>query len=196
MAIEGAGSARIVLVGRRRDRPPADGGPRPPATGPRQRPVSAPRQRPATDAPARPATGAQQRPAATARESREAGEPSAWTVRRLVNGASLGGIATVAGGVVFQRNFEFLGNNNAPVLAMGFGLFVVGMIVFTLCLIGLAAAAARALLAGPGRGAVALAALAPTAVLAALFAAGVVSLAFPALFAIVVVGGLTIALRG
>jgi hypothetical protein len=120
---------------------------------------------------------------------------SGWTVRRLINGASLGGIATVAGGLVFQRNFQLFGDNNPLLLAMGFGLFVVGMIVFTLCLIGLAAAAVRSLVATRGWGAAALAGLAASAPLLLLGAAGVVSFAFPALFVLMVTGGFVLALK-
>ena len=152
MATEGQGSARIVLVGRRPERPPA-----------------------------RPGSG---------------GRTSGWTVRRLINGASLGGIATVAGGLVFQQNFRLLGDNNPFLLAMGFGLFVVGMIVFTLCLIGLSAAAVRSLVASRGWGAAVLAGLAVSSPLFVLSAAGVVSLAFPALFVLMVTGGFVLALKG
>jgi hypothetical protein len=134
----------------------------------------------------RPADGAPQRPV------RESG----WTVRRLMNGASLGGIATVAGGLVFQRNFQLFGDNDAVLLAMGFGLFVVGMVVFTLCLIGLAAAAVRSLVATRGWAVAALAGLAAATPLLLLGAAGVVSFAFPALFAMMVAGGFVLALKG
>jgi hypothetical protein len=116
-------------------------------------------------------------------------------VRRLINGASLGGIGTVAGGLVFQRNFQLFGDNNAQLLAMGFGLFVVGMIVFTLCLIGLSAAAVRALVASGGWGAATLAALAPAIPLFLLWGVGLLSYAFPALFVIIVAGGFALALK-
>ena len=124
------------------------------------------------------------------------GRPSGWTVRRLMNGASLGGIATVAGGLVFQQNFQLLGDNNPLLLAMGFGLFVVGMLVFTLCLIGLSAAAVRSLVASRGWAAAVLAGLAAASPLLLLSAAGVVSFAFPALFVLMVTGGFVLALRG
>ena len=120
---------------------------------------------------------------------------SGWTVRRLMNGASLGGIATVAGGLVFQQNFRLLGDNNPLLLAMGFGLFVVGMIVFTLCLIGLSAAAVRSLVASRGWAAAVLAGLAASSPLLLLGAVGVVSLAFPALFVLMVTGGFVLALK-
>lgn len=116
-------------------------------------------------------------------------------MRRLVNGASLGGLATVAGGLVFQKNFRLFGDNDKALLAMGFGLFVVGMVVFTLCLIGLAAAGMRSLSASRGWGIAVVAAVAPTVAFALLAVTGVLSFAFPALFAIIVAGGFVLALR-
>ena len=121
--------------------------------------------------------------------------PSGWTVRRLINGASLGGIATVAGGLVFQQNFQLLGDNNPLLLAMGFGLFVIGMIVFTLCLIGLSAAAVRSLVASRGWAAAVLAGLAASSPLLLAGAVGVVSFAFPALFVLMMTGGFVLALK-
>ena len=118
-----------------------------------------------------------------------------WTVRRLINGASLGGIATVVGGFVFQRNFQLFGDNSAVLLAMGFGLFIVGMVVFTLCLIGLAAAAVRSLVATRGWGTAVLAGLAASAPPLLLGLTGVVSFAFPALFMVMVTGGFALALK-
>jgi hypothetical protein len=134
-------------------------------------------------------------PAEVVARPRGGARPSGWTVRRLINGASLGGIATVLGGLVFQKNFQFLGDNNPLLLAMGFGLFVIGMIVFTLCLIGLSAAAVRSLVATRGWGAAALAGVAASAPLVALGAAGLVPLAFPALFVLMVTGGYVLALK-
>jgi len=140
-------------------------------------------------------TGEPQRPVSARPRPRDDARPTGWTVRRLINGASLGGIATVAGGLVFQKNFQLFGDNNAQLLAMGFGLFVVGMIVFTLCLIGLSAAAVRALVVSRGWGAAALAALAVSSPLLLLGVAGIVSYAFPALFVLIVTGGFVLALK-
>jgi hypothetical protein len=134
-------------------------------------------------------------PAEAVARPRGGARPSGWTVRRLINGASLGGIATVAGGLVFQKNFQLLGDNNSTLLAMGFGLFVVGMVLFTLCLIGLCAAAVRSLVASRGWGAAALAGLAASTPLLLLGAAGVVSFAFGALFVLMVTGGFVLALK-
>lgn len=120
---------------------------------------------------------------------------SGWTVRRLVNGAALAFLATIAGGLVFQKNFQLFGDSNRQLLAMGFGLFVVGMVVLTLCLIGLAAAAIATLIAGQGMPAALILTLAPAVPLVLLNQIGVISYAFPAMFVIIVAGGFTLALR-
>ncbi|MEA2156434.1 MAG: hypothetical protein QOE11_2574 [Solirubrobacteraceae bacterium] len=133
-------------------------------------------------------------PGARVREARSS-VASGWTVRRLVNGAWLAGVATIAGGLVFQKNFQLFGDNNRQLLAMGFGLFVVGMVVLTLCLIGLAAVAVRALVAGQGWPAAILLLFAPAVPLVGLNMLGVISYAFPALFVIIVAGGFTLALK-
>jgi hypothetical protein len=78
---------------------------------------------------------------------------------------------------------------------MGFGLFLVGMIVLTLCLIGLAARAARSMIANLGLAAALVLALAPLVPLVLLKAIGLLPFAFPALFAIIVAGGFTLALK-
>jgi hypothetical protein len=170
MASEGQGSARIILVPRERDvRPPAD--PAPPLIA-GSVPERAPRER-----------------------TRVAAVASGWTVRRLINGAALAGLATIAGGLVFQKNFQLFGDSNRQLLAMGFGLFVVGMVVLTLCLIGLAAAGVRALVANQGWPAAVLLAFAPAVPLVLLNMIGVLSYAFPAFFVIIVAGGFALALK-
>ncbi len=168
MASDGQGSARIILVGRSGD----------------ARPVSEPSQ-----------PRQFERPAERPRPAGAAVAGKGWTVRRLVNGAVFSGLATIAGGLVFQKNFQLFGDNNRQLLAIGFGLFVVGMIVLTLCLIGLAAAAVRTLIAGQGMAAAVLLSLAPAVPLVLLNKLGVLSYAFPALFVIVVAGGFTLALK-
>jgi hypothetical protein len=167
-----ANDGRIILVGRSG----ADVA-RPPAEPPRP-PVMAP---PAAPSPTRP--------------SPPAGRESGWTVGRLVNGAALAFVATLAGGLIFQKNFQLFGDNNRQLLAMGFGLFLVGMIVLTLCLIGLAARAARSMIANLGLAAALVLALAPLVPLVLLKAIGLLPFAFPALFAIIVAGGFTLALK-
>lgn len=120
---------------------------------------------------------------------------SGWTVQRLINAASLGGVAVLVGGLIFQRNFRVLGGDHRALLAMGFGLFAIGMVVLTLGLIGLAAAGVSALIAGQGMAAAVLLAFAPLIPLILLNALGVLSFAFPAFFVIVVAGGFALALR-
>jgi hypothetical protein len=167
MANEGQGSARIVLVGRTsQPRPPADA-----AELPGPAPSEPPRARP--------------------QERVTAG----WTTRRLINGAALAGLSTIAGGLVFQKNFQLFGDNNRQLLAMGFGLFVVGMVILTLCLIGLAAAGVRALVASQGWPAAVILLLAPAVPLVLLNMIGVLSYAVPALFVIIVAGGFALALK-
>jgi hypothetical protein len=171
MATEG-GQGRIILVGRTPDaRPPAE----PPAPAP---PPRAPRDR-------------ERRP----RERSGAAAASGWTARRLINGALLAGLATIAGGLVFQKNFQLFGDNNRQLLAMGFGLFVVGVVVLTLCLIGLAARGVHAIVAGQGWAAAVVLGYAPAIPLVLLNAVGVLSYAFPAFFVILVTGGFALALK-
>jgi hypothetical protein len=172
MATEG-GQGRIILVGRTPDgRPPAQ----PPAPPPPRDGGRTPRER---------------RP----RERPGGGAASGWTVRRLMNGALLAGLATIAGGLVFQKNFQLFGDNNRQLLAMGFGLFVVGMVVLTLCLIGLAARGVRAIVAGQGWAAAVVLGYAPAIPLVLLNVIGVLSYAFPAFFVILVTGGFALALK-
>jgi len=172
-----ANDGRIILVGRS-----GTDVARPPAAEVASAPAPAP-----VPVTARP----QPRRAPAAADGREA----AWTVGRLVNGAAAAFVATLVGGLIFQKNFQLFGDSNRPLLAIGFGLFVVGMIVLTLCLIGLAATAARALIASQGLLAALLLALAPLVPLVLLKAIGLIPFALPALFAIVVAGGFTLALR-
>lgn len=168
-----ANDGRIILVGRPDSdvaRAPAQP-PRPPVTA-----QTAPR-----GAPARP-------PASAPRAS-------GWTVGRLVNGAALSFVATVVGGLIFQKNFQLFGDNNRQLLAAGFGLFVVGMVVLTLCLIGIAARGVHKIVAGQGWGAAVLLGYAPAIPLVLLNMIGVLSYAFPALFLIIVSGGFALALK-
>lgn len=120
---------------------------------------------------------------------------SGWTVRRLIKGAALAGVGTVAGGLIFQKNFQLFGDNNRQLLAMGFGLFVVGMVVLTLCLIGLVAAGVRALVASQGWAAAVLLLFAPAVPLVLLNMLGVIPYAFPSLFVIIIAGGFALALK-
>ena len=64
-------------------------------------------------------------------------QQTGWTLRRLTIAGALGAGATLLGGVMFISKFGVLGGNDSPVLAMGFGLFVIGMVVFCAALIAL-----------------------------------------------------------
>jgi len=180
MATDG-GQGRIILVGRTRDaRPAAEPAPPPTVREPPREPRE-PREPPRERAPRE-------------RAPRVRTE-SAWTPRRLINGALLSGLATIAGGLIFQRNFQLFGDNNRQLLAAGFGLFVVGMVVLTLCLIGIAARGVHKIVAGQGWGAAVLLGYAPAIPLVLLNMIGVLSYAFPALFLIIVSGGFALAVK-
>jgi hypothetical protein len=175
MSTEGA-DGRIILVTRPREaRPPA------------AEPAAPPRQRTSEREPVRMA-----KPERTPRERPAA---SNWNARRLINGALLAGIATVVGGLIFQKNFQLFGDNNRQLLSIGFGLFVVGMVVLTLCLIGLAARGVRRVVAGQGWPAAVIIGYAPTVPLVLLNMVGILSYAFPAFFVIIVTGGFALALK-
>lgn len=147
---------------------------------PEQRPAAEPERRPVSEQPRARAGGA---------------AAPGWTVRRLIDGAALALVGTVAGGLIFQKNFQLFGDNNRQLLAMGFGLFVVGMVVLTLCLIGLAAAGVRALVASQGWAAAVLLLFAPAVPLVLLNMLGVLPYAIPSLFVIIVAGGFALALK-
>ena len=186
MANDGHGSGRVVLVGRPRAARPAAASPPPP-------PEVAPVPRRLSEPVVAPPASREGRPRARARAG--SGGESHWTARRLLNGALLAGLATVGGGLIFQKNFRLFGDNHSQLLAMGFGLFVVGMVVLTLCLIGLAALAVRAIVAGQGWPGAIVLGFAPTVPLVALNMLGVLSYAFPAFYVIIVAGGFALALK-
>jgi hypothetical protein len=185
MSTEGA-DGRIILVTRPREaRPPA------------AEPAEPPRQRTSEREPVRMAKPERTPRARTprARTPQERPAASNWNARRLINGALLAGIATVVGGLIFQKNFQLFGDNNRQLLSIGFGLFVVGMVVLTLCLIGLAARGVRRVVAGQGWPAAVIIGYAPTVPLVLLNMVGILSYAFPAFFVIIVTGGFALALK-
>ena len=177
MATEG-GEGRIILVRRTRDARPAVEPEAPPLL------MSPPAREREREEPRVPRERAPRR-----------WTESAWTPRRLINGALFSGMATVAGGLVFQHNFQLFGDNNRQLLAAGFGLFVVGMVVLTLCLIGIAARGVHTIVAGQGWAAAVVLGYAPAIPLVLLNMVGVLSYAFPALFLIIVSGGFALALK-
>lgn len=167
MSSSGAGSQRIVVLG---------GRPRPPETEPeRERDVHPPPQPPVSQ------------------HSIE--RRSAWTTRRLTVAAGLGGAATIAGGVMFLSKFGGLGSNGSPLMAMGFGLFVIGMVVFCAALIALLGTGICVLAERRGWALAAMAVFAPLALAWALWGLGAVGYAVPAVLSLVLIGGLVISLK-
>ncbi|HEX8157027.1 MAG TPA: hypothetical protein VF526_06530 [Solirubrobacteraceae bacterium] len=126
---------------------------------------------------------------------RPAAGGTGWTIHRLMLGASLGGVATLLGGILFKQNFTLLTGSRGPLLAIAFGLFVIGLVVFFGCLIGLAAGAIRILADRRGWMATALVLLAPACVVFALWGAGAYGFMYPALFTLLVSGGALLAIR-
>jgi hypothetical protein len=117
-----------------------------------------------------------------------------WTLHRLMVGASLGGVATLLGGILFKQNFTLLTGSRGPILAIAFGLFVIGLIVFFGCLIGLAAAGIRTVSTRHGWVVTSLGLLAPACLVFALWGAGAYGFMYPALFTLLVTGGILIAI--
>jgi hypothetical protein len=196
MATEGPGSSRIILVDRRTGTVAPVDPPEPALDELRvTRATAAPAPAPLpTFAPPVLREREQERQRTSERAAVSTGA-SAWTVRRLVNGAVFSGLATVFGGLIFHKNFQLFGASNRPLLSLGFGLFVVGMVIFSLSLIGLAAAAVRSIVAGQGWPAAAILMLAPIVPLVLLNMIGLVPVAVPSLFVIIVAGGFTLALK-
>ena len=120
---------------------------------------------------------------------------SAWTTRRLIVFGAGGAAAAVAGALVFVSKFGVFGANDSPLLAIGFGLFVIGMVVFCACLIALIGTGIDALAQRSGWGAAIATALAPLALAWALWGAGAVGYAIPAVLSLVLIGGLVVALK-
>jgi hypothetical protein len=118
---------------------------------------------------------------------------TAWTVRRLMIGASLGGVATLVGGILFKENFTLLTGSRGPILAIAFGLFVIGLIVFLGCLIGLATVAIHTFATRYGWLATSLGLLVPGCMVYVLWGAGAYGFMYPALFTLLVGGGVVLA---
>ena len=120
---------------------------------------------------------------------------SGWTTRRLTLGAAMGAAATIAGGVLFMARFGEIGGESSPLLAIGFGLFAIGMIVFCACLIALIGVGIVTLAAKRGWPLAALVVAAPLAAAWGLWAAGIVVYAAPAVLSLVLIAGLLVALK-
>ncbi len=121
---------------------------------------------------------------------------SGWTPRRLTVAAALGAAAVVAGGLVFVSKFggdRAAGDN--PFMAVAFGLFVIGMIVFCAALIALIGTGVSVIAETRGWGPAAVAAFAPLALVWLLYLAGAVGYAIPAVLSLVLIGGFVVALK-
>ncbi|HWC26611.1 MAG TPA: hypothetical protein VG474_08520 [Solirubrobacteraceae bacterium] len=110
-------------------------------------------------------------------------------------GGALGAAATILGGLVFVSRFGVLAEGDSPLLAMGFGLFVVGMVVFCACLIALLGIGIGVVAERGGWGRAAGVVLAPLALAWALFGLGAVGYAVPAVLSLMLIGGLVVALK-
>lgn len=172
MPSNGAGSQRIVVIGESRastDHPaPTVPRPVPPVREPRPR-----REGPATKRMAQ----------------------SGWTTQRLAISGTLGAIAVVLGGVLFTSKFGTSGTAASPFLAVGFGLFAVGMVVFCASLIALVGTGIAAIAAQRGWPPAALSVLGPLALVWLLYLAGLFGYAVPAVISLLLIGGLIVALK-
>ena len=108
---------------------------------------------------------------------------------------AFGAAATLLGGILFISKFCVLGGNDSPVLAMGFGLFVIGMIVFCAAMIALIGTGLSILAERNGWGIAAAIALGPLALVWALYLLGAVGYAVPAVISLVLIAGLAVALK-
>lgn len=122
-------------------------------------------------------------------------QQSGWTIRRLTIAGALGAGATLLGGIMFIAKFGVLGGEDSPVLAMGFGLFVIGMVVFCAALIALLGTGVSIVAERKGWSIAAGAVFAPLALLWLLYLVGVVGYAVPGVVSLVLIGGLLVALK-
>lgn len=122
-------------------------------------------------------------------------QQTGWTIRRLTIAGALGAVATLLGGILFISKFGVLGANDSPLLAMGFGLFVIGVVVFCAALIALLGTGIGIHAERSGWPAAAGLVFAPLALTWALFGLGAVGYAVPAVLSLVLIGGFVVALR-
>lgn len=165
MSPNGAGSQRIVVIG---------------GAGPPPTPAQPPRD---------------VHPPRIASSKKPAMQQTGWTIRRLTIAGALGAAATLLGGIMFVSKFGVLGGNDSPLLAMGFGLFVIGMVVFCAALIALLGTGIVILAERSGWPSAAGVVFAPLALTWSLFGLGAVGYAVPAVLSLVLIGGLVVALK-
>jgi len=183
MPAYGAGSHRIVVTGGTRPQPP------PPASAPTQ-PHSTPRAQPQPEPIPR-----DMHPSREPFAQKRAMQQTGWTTRRLTIAGALGAGATLLGGLMFMSRFGVFGANDSPLLAMGFGLFVIGMVVFCASLVALLGTGIALIAERSGWAPAAGVVLAPLALAWGIYALGAVVYAVPAVLSLVLIGGLVVALK-
>lgn len=122
-------------------------------------------------------------------------QQTGWTTRRLTIAGALGAGAALLGGVTFVSKFGVLGGADSPLLAIGFGLFVIGMVVFSAALVALLGTGISILAERNGWTTAAAIALGPLALPWALYLLGAVGYAVPAVISLVLIAGLVVALK-
>ncbi len=122
-------------------------------------------------------------------------QQTGWTTRRLTIAGALGAGAALLGGMTFVSKFGVLGGEDSPLLAMGFGLFVIGMIVFCAALIALLGMGIGRLAERSGWPAAAGAVAVPLALAWALYGFGAAGYAVTAVLSLVLIGALVVALK-
>jgi hypothetical protein len=118
-----------------------------------------------------------------------------WTPRRLTIAGALGAAAVLLGGLLFMSKFGVLGGNDSPVMAMGFGAFAIGMIVFCAALVALLGTGIQGLVERNGWPLAASIVLGPLVLAWAIYLVGLVGYAVPAVISLVLLGGLVVALK-
>jgi hypothetical protein len=116
-------------------------------------------------------------------------QQAGWTTRRLTIAGALGAAASLLGGLMFLSRFGVLGATDSPVLAMGFGLFVIGMIVFCAALIALLGTGIGVIAARSGWPSAAGIVFGPLALAWLVYGLGAVGYAIPAVLSLVLIGG-------
>ncbi|HEV2058317.1 MAG TPA: hypothetical protein VGR11_03105 [Solirubrobacteraceae bacterium] len=123
-------------------------------------------------------------------------QQSGWTIRRLSAAAALGAAAVVAGGLVFVSRF---GGDRAPgdnpFMAIAFGLFVIGMIVFCAALIALLGTGVAVIAETRGWASAAVVVFAPLALVWMLYLVGALGYAIPAVLSLALIGAFVVALK-
>ncbi len=118
-----------------------------------------------------------------------------WTTGRLAVAGGLAAAAALAGGLLFISRFGAQGGAASPAMAVGFGLFVIGMVVFCAALVALLGIGLGEAVARHGWPPVTVAICAPLVAAWGLWGIGAVGYAVPAVVSLVLIGGVVAALR-